>query len=191
MTSRSSRSSPAIRALVVRTLVATGSSVGAGAPCPPAGKLCHPRTNTTSNGTAEERVRARVQDAVPKTLERTAARDELVNEDDGGYDEEQVNQWSTHVDDEKSCQPQDDQDDRDSPEHSYLLRSPTSTESPFSASMGLTGCICNGRDRCSAWLSSRMASPRVIYKRVACVKTGYRAKNSCRSRVRRIVSGDP
>src|SRR5215213_4056233 len=144
--SRFSRSRAAMRASVVLVLATTASGSGARAPCPPAGKLYPPRTNATSNGTAEERAKVRVHDAAPGTLERTTPRDELVDEDDGGDDEEQVNQSPTHVNDEKPSQPQDDQNDDQSPEHGNLLGLTADADGLLAASMGPTGRLCNGRD---------------------------------------------
>src|SRR5215216_2820881 len=149
MASRFSRSRAAMRASVVCVLAATASGPGARAPCPPAGKLCPPRTNATSNGTNEERVQARVQDATPGTLEGTAPRDELVDEDDGGDDEEQVNQPPTHMDDEEPSQPQDNQNNDQSPEHGKPPRSTADADGPLAPSMGPTGQLCNGRGHSS------------------------------------------
>src|SRR5688500_9690561 len=150
MASRLSCSRAAMRASARRALVTTASGSGADAPCPPAGKLCPPTTNATSNGTAEERATARVQDAAPGTLERTAAGDNLVDEDDGGDHQEQVNQRPTDLDDEKPRQPQDDQDDDERPEHENPLRLTADADTPLTASMGPTGRLCNGRDHSPA-----------------------------------------
>jgi hypothetical protein len=100
-----------------------------------------------SRGTAEERAKARVQHAAPGTLERTPPRDELIDEDDGGDDEEQVNQRSTDMDDEKPGQPQDDENDDQSPEHGNLLGMTADADTPPAPSMRPTDPLCNSRDQ--------------------------------------------
>src|SRR4051794_10021530 len=84
----------------------------------------------SDHGRSSRRFRGSV--ASPKwqtvTLERSSAADDLVDEDNGGNDEQQVNQRPTHVDDEKPCQPQDHQDDDESPEHGNLLGCTAVTE---------------------------------------------------------------
>ena len=86
----------------------------------------------------------RVQDTAPGTLERTTPRDELVDEDDGGNDEEDVNQPPSDVEGQKARQPQDDENDDNSPEHGNLLGLPADAENPPAPSMGLTERLCNG-----------------------------------------------
>src|SRR5215207_4958361 len=156
MASRFSCSRAAMRVSVVRTFTITASGAGASAPCPPAGKLSPPTINTTSRGTAEERARERVQIAALGSLERTTPRDDLVDEDDSGDDEEQVNQRPTDVDRQKPSQPQDDQNDDQCPEHRKLLGLTTGTESPLAASMGPTRPLCNGLDQ------TRRSRPAVV-----------------------------
>jgi hypothetical protein len=65
-----------------------------------------------------------------------------------------VDQRCRDAEDQKSSQPQDDQNDDQSPEHGNLLGLTAGADGPLAASMGPTSRLCNGRDQI---LRSQMA----------------------------------
>jgi hypothetical protein len=102
-----------------------------------------------------------------------------------------VNQCPTHVDHEKPRQPQDDQDDSESPEHSYLLSPSFSYEhrKPVLGKHGTSGLYLQWSRSLLGMALSPDGLTAACTESVACAETGCRVSNSRSARMLQILTG--